>query len=74
MYFDIYKNSSAIGHKYWWVAKGQNGEPLAHSEMLSSKQACKDAIKAIREGAATATVYDETGEVSGDVVARRITV
>jgi uncharacterized protein YegP (UPF0339 family) len=74
VYFDIYKSRTAIGHKYWWVAKGNNGETLAHSEMLSSKQACKDAIRVVKDGAASATVYDETGELSGDVSARRIAV
>lgn len=63
MYFDIHKNPQAAGHKYWWVARGNNNETLCTSEMLSSKQACISTIKAMRSEAASANVYDETGEV-----------
>lgn len=72
MYFDIYK-SSRTG-QYWWVAKGNNHETMCTSELLTTKQSCKNAIKVIKNGAADATVYDETGEVTGDVAARRIAV
>lgn len=74
MYFDIYKSTTRYPHKYWWVAKGNNHETLCHSEMLSSKQACIDTIRVVKRGAASARVYDETGERSGDVEARRIAV
>lgn len=63
MYFDIHKNPQATGHKYWWVARGNNHEKLCASEMLSSKQACISAIKVVKSEAASANVYDETGEV-----------
>jgi hypothetical protein len=33
-----------------------------------------NAIRVIKDGAATANVYDETGETQGDVSARRIRV
>lgn len=74
MYFDVHKNPNAVGHKYWWVAKGGNNETLCVSEMLSSKQACFDAIRVIKSDAATGPVYDETGETVGDIAARRVTV
>jgi uncharacterized protein YegP (UPF0339 family) len=74
MYFDIYKNPKAPGHKYWWVAKGGNHETLCASEMLATKQSCKDAIRVIKKEASSASVYDETGEISGDVAAKRIAV
>lgn len=72
VYFDIHK-SSRTG-QYWWVAKGENHQTLCSSELLTTKQSCKDAIKVIKRGAATAAVYDETGEVTGDVAARRLAV
>lgn len=72
MYFDIYKSGTAYSQKYWWVAKGDNNETLCSSEMLSSKQACIGAIKVLKSGAASANVYDETGERSGDVSNRRL--
>jgi uncharacterized protein YegP (UPF0339 family) len=72
MYFDIYK-SSANG-QYWWVAKGSNHETLCSSELMTSKESCLNGIRVIREGAASASVYDETGERTGDVEARRIRV
>jgi uncharacterized protein YegP (UPF0339 family) len=74
MYFDIRKNPQAPGHQYWWVARGDNGETLCASEMLSSKQACISTIKVIKSGAADANVYDETGEVQGTVEQRRLKI
>jgi uncharacterized protein YegP (UPF0339 family) len=74
MYFDIHKNPQAIGHKYWWVARGNNNETLCVSEMLSSKQACISAIKTVRSEAATGNVYDETGETQGTVEQRRLKI
>ena len=74
MYFDIYKTKKATPQKYWWVAKGGNHETLCSSEMLSSKQTCISAIRVLKQGAAGALVYDETGEKSGDAAARRISV
>ena len=74
MFFDIEKTKTGYPQKYWWVAKGGNGETLCHSEMLSSKRACIDAIRTVKDGASYANVYDETGETAGDVDARRIRV
>lgn len=75
MWFDIYKTTSGYPQKYWWVAKADNHETLCHSEMLSSKRACINAIRVLKDGAASATVYDETGEASGyDLESRRLRV
>jgi uncharacterized protein YegP (UPF0339 family) len=71
MYFDIYKSKTG---QYWWVAKGGNGETMCSSELYTRKQSAKDTIKVIKQGAATANVYDETGEVQGDTAARRVAV
>ena len=54
MFFDIHKNPQATGHKYWWVARGNNNETICVSEMLSSKQGCISAIKTVKAEAATA--------------------
>jgi uncharacterized protein YegP (UPF0339 family) len=72
MYFDIYKSTK--NGQYWWVAKGDNNETLCSSELMTTKQSCKSAIRVIKQGAAGANVYDETGEVSGGIDARRISV
>lgn len=72
MYFDIYK-SQRTG-EYWWVAKGENNRTLCSSEQYTTKAAAKNAIRVIKDGARVATVYDETGEVSGDITARKVTV
>lgn len=72
MYVDVYKSPST--GQYWWVAKGNNHETLCHSEMLTSKQGCYNAIRVIKDGAAGASVYDETGETAGDTNARRVRV
>jgi uncharacterized protein YegP (UPF0339 family) len=72
MYFDIHK-SSRTG-EYWWVAKGDNNKTLCSSEQYTSKAAAKNAIRVIKDGAKGGTVYDETGELSGDINARRVAV
>lgn len=74
MYFDIFKSASGYTQKYWWVAKGENHETLCAPKMLSSKQACINTIRVIKDGADAANVYDKTGEAQGDVSARRIQV
>jgi uncharacterized protein YegP (UPF0339 family) len=63
MYFDIYKSTQTTTQPYWLVAKGNNNETLCQSEMLSTKADAKRTIRAIMDGAALATVYDETGEL-----------
>jgi uncharacterized protein len=72
MYFDIHKSSKT--GEYWWVAKGGNHETICSSELYTTKAAAKRAIRVIKDEAAIASVYDETGEVSGDVAARKVTV
>lgn len=74
MWFDIHRSTKPLAQRYWWVATGGNGETLCVSEMLSSKQACIDTIRVIKADAATALVYDETGDRVGDASARRILV
>lgn len=72
MYFDI-KKSSKTG-EYWFVAKAKNHGTLLTSELYTSKQSAKKAIRVIKDGAASATVYDETGEVSGSNDDKKVTV
>lgn len=72
MYFDIYKSSK--NGQYWWVAKGENHETLCSSELMTTKESCLNGIRVIKQGAVAAAVYDETGERSGDIAARRIAV
>lgn len=75
MFFNIKKNPDAVGDKYWWQAVGDNGKVMGHSEMLSSKQGCKNAIKTIKEEAADAAVWDDTGETrTMDLDDRRVTL
>ena len=72
MYFDIHKSEQT--GQYWWVAKGENHETLCASELLTTKQSCKNAIRIVKQGVSSALVYDETGERQGDASARRIAV
>jgi uncharacterized protein YegP (UPF0339 family) len=72
MYFDIYKSSK--NDQYWWVAKGQNHETLCASELMTTKESCLNGIRVVKQGAANAGVYDETGERNGNVAARRLAV
>jgi uncharacterized protein YegP (UPF0339 family) len=68
----IFKSSR--NGQYWWVAKGENHETLCSSELMATKQSCINGIRVVKDGATNANVYDETGERSGDVAARRIAV
>jgi len=62
MYFTIRKNASG---KFWWRAVSDgNNEILAASELLTSKQACYDAIAIVQSEAASALIYDKTSETS----------
>ncbi len=72
MYFDIHKSSK--NGQYWWVAKGGNHETICSSELYTSKASAKHGIRIIKDGAAAAGVYDETGEVAGDLDRRRVSV
>jgi uncharacterized protein YegP (UPF0339 family) len=45
VYFDIYKSSR--NGQYWWVAKGENHKTLCSSELMTTKQACMNGIRAI---------------------------
>ncbi len=72
MYFDI-KKSSKTG-EYWFVAKGKNHRTLCSSELYESKQSAKHAIRVIKDEAASALVYDETGEVGGTVDDKQVRV
>jgi uncharacterized protein YegP (UPF0339 family) len=74
MYFDIYKSKRATAQPYWWVAKGDNNKTLCSSEMMTTKAACKNGIRAMKDGARGATVYDETGDIVGDTAAKKIQV
>ena len=58
MYFTIRKSSTG---KYWRraVADGNN-KILASSELLNSKQACRDAIAIVQSEAGYAPTYDKT--------------
>lgn len=60
MYFVIRKNASG---KYWWRAVGDNNKILAASELMETKQACKNGIAVVQQGARTAPVRDKTGVV-----------
>jgi uncharacterized protein YegP (UPF0339 family) len=62
MHFEIHKSSDGSAQPYWWRAVGNNNEILCHSERLSSKQNCLNTINVIKSGAASAEVYNHTGE------------
>jgi hypothetical protein len=40
--------------------------------MLSTKEQCIATLRVVKRDAASALVYDETGEVAGDIDAKRI--
>ena len=72
MYFDIHKSTK--NGQYWWVAKGGNNETLCSSELMTTKESCLNGIRVMKQGADSAPVYDETGERTGGLDARKIRV
>lgn len=56
MYFEI---KSASGG-YRWYIRGGNHEVMAHSEVLTTKAACLNAIGVVKRDARNAPVYDRT--------------
>jgi uncharacterized protein len=72
MYFDI-KKSEKTG-EYWFVAKAGNHGTILTSELYKSKQSAKHAIRVIKDDPRSATVYDDTGEVSGSVEDKKVSV
>jgi len=72
LYFDI-KKSEKTG-EYWFVARAANHGTLCTSELYKSKASAKHAIRVIMDDAASALVYDETGEVAGTVENRLVSV
>lgn len=60
MYFVIRRNTQG---KYWWRAVGNNNKILAASELMETKEACKNGIGVVQRGAATAPIYDKTDVV-----------
>lgn len=57
--FIIKKNTNG---DYWFVLQAGNGEKIANSEMYTTKQACKNGIKSVKENAPEAAIDDQTGE------------
>jgi uncharacterized protein YegP (UPF0339 family) len=72
MFFEIYKNPDA--GKYWWEAKREDETTLCTSGPMPSKEDCLAAILIVKHGVAGANVYDQTGDQSGPVEARRIDI
>jgi uncharacterized protein YegP (UPF0339 family) len=72
MFFEIYK--SGENGTYWWEAKTEDDKTMCSSEPMPSKETCVAAILILKHGVSSANVYDETGERSGPIKARRISV
>lgn len=60
-YFELKKSGTTLlTQKYYFVLVASNGEPIAQSEMYSSKQAAQNGIDSIKTNAPTAPVRDLT--------------
>lgn len=59
--FELKKSGTTlITQKYYFILKASNGEPIAQSEMYSSKQAALNGIQSVKDNAATAPIKDLT--------------
>lgn len=57
MHFEIHR---AAAGGFFWRMRGGNNEILDNSEVLSTNQACYDAINVVKRGAASAPINDRT--------------
>jgi uncharacterized protein YegP (UPF0339 family) len=70
MFFEIHRNDD--NGTYSWRAKSEDEQTLCSSEAMPSKATCLTAILILKHGASGANVYDQTGDCSGPIEARRI--
>jgi uncharacterized protein YegP (UPF0339 family) len=70
MFFEIHKSDE--NGTYSWEAKSEDEKRLCSSEPMRSKETCLAAILTLKHGAKGANVYDQTGDRSGPIRARRI--
>jgi uncharacterized protein YegP (UPF0339 family) len=47
MKIKLYENTGGPNDRWWWRLIGDNGEPLAHSEMYTTKQARDDTAEMV---------------------------
>ncbi len=57
MKFQIFKGSDG---KYYWRGRGNNGEPLCHSEGYNQKSSALHTINVVKSEAASAPIEDLT--------------
>ena len=57
MHFSIWKSKD---DQFYFELKGGNGETVAVSELYTRVSSAKDTIEAIKEGAASASVFDHS--------------
>lgn len=70
MFFEIYRSDE--NGTYSWEAKSEDEDTLCSSEPMPSKETCLAAILILKHGAKGGNVYDQTGDCSGPIEARRI--
>lgn len=58
----VIKKNPAARQPYYFIIKADNGQTLLTSEMYVGIAGVKNAIRAVSEGIATATVQDLTGD------------
>ena len=61
-YYKIKKSAKDTDQPYHFVLHAANHEPIAHSEMYSSKSAAENGIRSVQTNGSTDDVRDETGE------------
>jgi uncharacterized protein YegP (UPF0339 family) len=59
--FEVRKSSSSSQPYYWRIKSVGNSKILASSETYVNKADCVAAMKLVKTGAATATMWDMTG-------------
>lgn len=61
-YFKLKKSDKDTDQPYYFVLHAGNHEPIARSEMYSTKAAAQNGIRSVQENGSTNDVRDETGE------------
>lgn len=61
-YYKLKKSDKDTDQPYYFILHAANHEPIARSEMYSTKAAAQNGIRSVQDNGSTNDIRDETGE------------
>ncbi|MCH7347317.1 YegP family protein [Aeromonas sp. MR7] len=59
-YYVIHKSKKTTDQPFYFVLHATNGEPIATSEMYTTKEGAKNGIKSVQNNGSTTDIRDKT--------------